>query len=66
MLIYLYNIHGGRPFHPSKFLILEEEDDGRERGGRRMATATIYPNVYLTFHWLKSTAINFWLQFSPS
>jgi hypothetical protein len=27
----------GCPFHPSKFLILEEEDDGR-RGGRMVAT----------------------------
>jgi hypothetical protein len=29
--------------HPSKFLILEEEDDGREGG---ITAATIYPNVY--------------------
>jgi len=46
---------GGRPFHPfvpsfvpsSKFLILEREDDGRGGGGRRMATAAVYPNVYV-------------------
>ncbi len=31
--------------HPSKFLIPEEEDDGR--GGAGMAAATIYPNVYV-------------------
>ncbi len=43
--IYLYNILGGRPFHPSKFLILEEEDDGRGRRRRRMAAAAVYPNI---------------------
>jgi hypothetical protein len=32
--IYLHNILGGCPFHPSKFLILEEKDDGRGGGGR--------------------------------
>jgi hypothetical protein len=31
--------------HPSKFLIPEEEDDGR--GGGRMAAAAVYPNVYV-------------------
>jgi hypothetical protein len=52
--------------HPSKFLIPEEKDDGR--GGRRgrMAAITIYPNVYATSHWLKSTATNFLPEFSPS
>jgi len=52
--------------HPSKFLIPEEEDD--ERGGRRrrMVARAIYPNVYVTSHWLILTAINFWLEFSPS
>jgi hypothetical protein len=59
MYIFIYNILGFvrlwssfpsihpviRPvIHPSKFLIPEEEDDGR--GGRRMAAA-IYPNVYV-------------------
>jgi hypothetical protein len=59
VFIFLYNIlslfGGGRPFHPSvsssvpssKFLILEEEDDGRGGRGRRMAAAAIYPNVYV-------------------
>jgi len=32
--------------HPSKFLIPEEEDDGRG-GGQRMAEAAVYPNVYV-------------------
>jgi hypothetical protein len=32
--------------HPSKFLIPEEEDDGRGGGGR-MATAAVYPNVHV-------------------
>jgi hypothetical protein len=31
--------------HPSKFLIPEEEDDGR--GGQRMVAAAVYPNVYV-------------------
>jgi len=30
--------------HPSKFLIPEEEDDGR---GGQMAGAAVYPNVYV-------------------
>jgi hypothetical protein len=57
--IYLYNILGGHPFHPSirlvihplihpsKFLIPEEEDDGRGGRQRRMAAAAVYPNVYV-------------------
>jgi hypothetical protein len=55
-LIYLYNILGWSSFssirrvirsviHPSKFLIPEEEDDGR--GGGRMAAAALYPNIYV-------------------
>jgi hypothetical protein len=55
-LVYLYNILGWSSFpsirpvillviHPSKFLIPEEEDDGR--GGGRMAASTVYPNVYV-------------------
>ncbi len=32
--------------HPSKFLILEEEDDGRGEGGG-MAAVALYPNVYV-------------------
>jgi hypothetical protein len=44
-LVYLYNILGGCPFHPSKFLILKEEDDGRGEG--RMAASAVYPNVYV-------------------
>jgi hypothetical protein len=48
--IYLYNIlslsGGGCPFHPSKFLIPEEEDDGTGGGGQLMAVATVYPNVH--------------------
>jgi hypothetical protein len=43
--------------HPSQFFILEE-DDGKG-GGRQMAAAAVYPNVYVTFHWLKSAATNF-------
>jgi hypothetical protein len=31
--------------HPSKFLIPEEEDDGRGGGG--MAAGAVYPNVYV-------------------
>jgi hypothetical protein len=31
--------------HPSKFLILEKEDD--EKGGGPMASAAVYPNVYV-------------------
>jgi hypothetical protein len=30
--------------HPSKFLIPEEEDDGR---GGQMAASAVYPNVYV-------------------
>jgi hypothetical protein len=45
-IISLVSVGGGRPFHPSKFLILEEEDDGRGGGGGRMAATAIYPNVY--------------------
>jgi hypothetical protein len=30
--------------HPSKFLILKEEDDGRG-GGERMAATAVYPNL---------------------
>jgi hypothetical protein len=52
--------------HPSKFLILEEEDDGRGGQRRRMATTIVYPNVYTISHWLKSAALNFWPEFSPS
>ncbi len=60
--IFLYNILGFvrlrwssfpsirpviRPvIHPSKFLILEEEDDGRGEG-RRMAAGAVYRNVYV-------------------
>jgi hypothetical protein len=56
--IYLYNILGGRPFHPfvpssvpsfihsssssQKKMMMEEE----ERGGR-MAASAVYPNVYV-------------------
>jgi hypothetical protein len=50
--------------HPSQFLIPEEDDE--RGGGRRMAAAVVYPNVYMTSHWLKSAAINFWSEFSPS
>jgi hypothetical protein len=32
--------------HPSKFLIPEEEDDGR--GGGRRRTNGVYPNIYVT------------------
>jgi hypothetical protein len=32
--------------HPSKFLILEGKDDGEGGRRRRMAAATVYPNVY--------------------
>jgi hypothetical protein len=54
-LVYLYNILGGRPFHPSvpssihpsfssrKKKMMEEE----EEGGGRMATAAVYPNVHV-------------------
>ncbi len=31
--------------HPSKFLIPQEEDDGR--GGGQMAAIAVYPNVYV-------------------
>jgi hypothetical protein len=34
--------------HPSKFLILEEEDDGMG-GGELMATTAIYPNEKKSF-----------------
>jgi hypothetical protein len=53
--VYLYNILRWLSFlsirivihpviHPSKFLIPEEEDDGR---GGRMAAWAVYPNVYV-------------------
>jgi hypothetical protein len=37
-----------------------------EEGGGRMVAAIVYPNVYVTSHWLKSVATNFWPEFSPS
>jgi hypothetical protein len=57
ILLMFCNLQSSRPFHPSihpvirpvihpsKFLIPEEEADGR--GGRRMAVAAVYPNVYV-------------------
>jgi hypothetical protein len=36
---------GGRPFHPSKFLIPEEEDNERGGGGGLMMAAAVYPNI---------------------
>jgi hypothetical protein len=49
--IFIYNIlslsGGGRPFHPSKFLIPEEEDDGRGGGGGGGRMAAVFANVYV-------------------
>jgi hypothetical protein len=45
VVVVLLSIHPSRhPSRSSKFLIPEEEDDGR--GGGRMAAA-VYPNVYV-------------------
>jgi len=33
--------------HPSKFLIPEQEDDGRGGRRQRMAAGAVYPNVYV-------------------
>jgi hypothetical protein len=60
--IYLYNILGGRPFHPSvpssihpssssrKKKMMEEE----EEGGGRMAAAAVYPNILTIRNFFKT------------
>ncbi len=37
---------GGRPFHPSKFLIPEEEDDGRGGGGGKTPVVLQFAKSY--------------------
>ncbi len=45
---------GGHPFHPSKFLIPEEEDDGRAGGHRLMVAAAVYPNILTIRNFFKT------------
>jgi hypothetical protein len=59
VFVYIYNILGGRPFHPSVLssvpssihpsssTLKKKMMEVEEEGGGRMAASAVYPNVYV-------------------
>jgi hypothetical protein len=68
-MVVVLSIHMSR--HPSRHPSIQvpypgKKDDAKGGRQRRMVAVVVYRNVYVTFHWLKSVATNFWPEFSPS